>query len=87
MDALQRAGIRTGDSLRAEARGPGEVLLVRDELDPVTQFAGALGPACTPPSELEPAARRVGLTVLDAGVAYRRARRRRRAPRGRRDRR
>ena len=41
VDALQRAGIRTGDSLRAEVRGPGEVLLVRDE-DPVTQFAGAL---------------------------------------------
>ena len=38
---LQRAGIRTGDTLRAEVRGPGEVLLVRDA-DPVVQFAGAL---------------------------------------------
>lgn len=41
VDTLQRAGIRTGDTLRAEVRGPGEVLLVRDT-DPVTQYAGAL---------------------------------------------
>ena len=41
MDALERAGIRTGDTLRAEVRGPGEVLLVRDA-DPVTQYAGSL---------------------------------------------
>jgi bifunctional DNA-binding transcriptional regulator/antitoxin component of YhaV-PrlF toxin-antitoxin module len=41
VDALQRAGIRTGDTLRAEVHGPGEVLLVRDT-DPVAQFAGAL---------------------------------------------
>jgi bifunctional DNA-binding transcriptional regulator/antitoxin component of YhaV-PrlF toxin-antitoxin module len=41
VDALQRAGIRTGDILRAEVRGPGKVLLVRD-VDPMTQFAGAL---------------------------------------------
>ncbi len=41
VDALQRAGIQTGDRLRAEARGPGEVLLVRDE-DPIEQFRGAL---------------------------------------------
>ena len=41
VEALQRAGIRTGDTLRAEVRGPGEVLLVRD-IDPVAQFAGAL---------------------------------------------
>lgn len=41
MDALERAGIRTGDILRAEVRGPGEVLLVRRG-DPVTEFAGAL---------------------------------------------
>ena len=33
--------IRTGDTLRAEVRGPGEVLLVRDT-DPVAQYAGAL---------------------------------------------
>ena len=41
VDALQRAGIRTGDRLRAEVRGPGEVLLVR-EADPVQQFSGTL---------------------------------------------
>ena len=41
LDALRQAGIRTVDSLRAEVRGPGEVLLVRD-VDPVEQFAGAL---------------------------------------------
>jgi len=41
VDALHGAGIRTGDILRAEVRGPGEVLLVRDE-DPVATFAGAL---------------------------------------------
>ena len=41
MDALERAGIRTGDILYAEVRGPGEVLLVR-HVDPVTQYAGAL---------------------------------------------
>lgn len=41
VEALERAGIRTGDTPRAEVRGPGEVLLVR-EVDPVTQFAGAL---------------------------------------------
>ena len=41
VEALQRAGIRTGDTLRAEVHGPGEVLLVRD-IDPVAQFAGAL---------------------------------------------
>ena len=41
VDALRRAGIRTGDILRTEVRGPGEVSLVRDD-DPVIQFAGAL---------------------------------------------
>jgi bifunctional DNA-binding transcriptional regulator/antitoxin component of YhaV-PrlF toxin-antitoxin module len=41
VDALQGAGIRTGDTLRAEVRGPGEVLLVRD-VDPLDRFAGAL---------------------------------------------
>jgi bifunctional DNA-binding transcriptional regulator/antitoxin component of YhaV-PrlF toxin-antitoxin module len=41
VEALRRAGIRTGDTLRAEVRGPGEVVLVRD-VDPVGQFAGAL---------------------------------------------
>lgn len=41
VDALHRAGIQTGDRLRAEVRAPGEVLLVRD-VDPVEQFSGAL---------------------------------------------
>jgi bifunctional DNA-binding transcriptional regulator/antitoxin component of YhaV-PrlF toxin-antitoxin module len=41
IDALHLAGIRTGDRLRAEVRGPGEVLLVRD-VDPVEQFRGLL---------------------------------------------
>ncbi len=41
MEALERAGIRTGDTLRAVARGPGEVLLVR-EVDPIDGFAGSL---------------------------------------------
>ena len=41
VDALRRAGIGTGDTLRAEVVGPGEVRLVRDT-DPVSQFAGAL---------------------------------------------
>lgn len=39
--ALRDAGIRTGDTLRAEARGPGEVVLIRDG-DPLDRFAGAL---------------------------------------------
>ena len=38
---LQQAGLRTGDTLRAEVHGPGEILLVRDE-DPLDRFAGAL---------------------------------------------
>ncbi len=41
VEALRRAGIRTGDRLRAEVRGPGQVLLVR-EVDPIERFAGAL---------------------------------------------
>ena len=41
VEALRRAGIRTGDRLRAEVRGPGEVALVRD-VDPIDRFAGAL---------------------------------------------
>lgn len=39
VDALRAAGIRTGDVLRAEVRGPGELLLVRDAI-PVEQSAG-----------------------------------------------
>ena len=45
LDALERAGIRTGDRLRAEVRGPGEVVLIRDD-DPVARFAGALTDVC-----------------------------------------
>ena len=41
IDTLAQAGLRTGDRLRAEVRGPGEVVLVR-EIDPLTRFAGAL---------------------------------------------
>ena len=41
VEALKRAGIATGDTLRAEVRGPGEVVLVRDD-DPVGRFAGGL---------------------------------------------
>lgn len=41
VDALERAGIRTGDTLRAEVRSPGEVVLVRDA-DPIERFAGTL---------------------------------------------
>lgn len=44
---LQQAGLRTGDTLRAEVRGPGEILLVRDE-DPIDRFAGALTGAYRP---------------------------------------
>jgi bifunctional DNA-binding transcriptional regulator/antitoxin component of YhaV-PrlF toxin-antitoxin module len=40
-EALRKAGIREGDRLRAEVRGPGEVLLVR-EVDPLDRLAGAL---------------------------------------------
>ena len=47
VDALERAGIRTGDTLRAEVRGPGEVLLVRDA-NPVAEYAGALTGVYTP---------------------------------------
>jgi bifunctional DNA-binding transcriptional regulator/antitoxin component of YhaV-PrlF toxin-antitoxin module len=41
IDTLAQAGLHTGDRLRAEVRGPGEVVLVR-EIDPLTRFAGAL---------------------------------------------
>lgn len=41
MDALAQAGLRAGDRLRAEVRGPGEVALVRED-DPLKRFAGAL---------------------------------------------
>ncbi len=41
IDALAQAGLRAGDRLRAEVRGPGEIVLVR-EIDPLARFAGAL---------------------------------------------
>lgn len=44
---LRDAGIRTGDTLRAEVRGPGEVVLIRDE-DPLDRFAGSLTGAYGP---------------------------------------
>ncbi len=40
-DAMISAGLRTGDRLRAEPRGRGRVLLVREE-DPVARHAGKL---------------------------------------------
>ncbi len=39
--AMDAAGLRTGDRLRAEPRGRGRVLLVREE-DPVERHAGRL---------------------------------------------
>jgi bifunctional DNA-binding transcriptional regulator/antitoxin component of YhaV-PrlF toxin-antitoxin module len=45
--ALERAGIRIGDVLRAEVRGPGEVVLIRDA-DPLERFAGSLTGVFTP---------------------------------------
>lgn len=39
--AVRAAGLRTGDRLRAEARGRGRVLLVRED-DPVARHAGRL---------------------------------------------
>ena len=41
VEALRRAGIQTGDTLRAEVRAPGELLLIRD-IDPIDRFAGSL---------------------------------------------
>lgn len=41
MKAMAVAGLRTGDRVRAEAQGPGRVLLVR-EGDAVQRHAGAL---------------------------------------------
>jgi bifunctional DNA-binding transcriptional regulator/antitoxin component of YhaV-PrlF toxin-antitoxin module len=39
--AMAAAGLRTGDRVRAEARGRGRVLLVRED-DPVQRHAGSL---------------------------------------------
>lgn len=41
VEALGRAGLRAGDRLRVEVRGPGELLLVR-EVDPIDSYAGSL---------------------------------------------
>lgn len=49
--AMTAAGLRTGDRLRAEPRGRGRVLLVREE-DPVARHAGTLT-GVYQPGELE----------------------------------
>lgn len=41
MGAVKAAGLRTGDRMRAEAKGRGRVLLVRED-DPVARHAGTL---------------------------------------------
>ena len=41
VDALGAAGLRAGDRLRVEVRGPGELLLTR-EADPIEDHAGRL---------------------------------------------
>ncbi|HUG29205.1 MAG TPA: AbrB/MazE/SpoVT family DNA-binding domain-containing protein [Candidatus Limnocylindria bacterium] len=41
VDALGGAGLRAGDRLRVEVRGPGELMLVR-EADPIDDHAGKL---------------------------------------------
>ena len=40
-DAMQEAGLRTGDRLRARADGAGKVVLERDA-EPLDEFRGAL---------------------------------------------
>jgi bifunctional DNA-binding transcriptional regulator/antitoxin component of YhaV-PrlF toxin-antitoxin module len=51
VDALRRAGLRPGDRVRVEARGPGELSLVR-EPDVLATFAGSLA-GVYPPGYLE----------------------------------
>jgi bifunctional DNA-binding transcriptional regulator/antitoxin component of YhaV-PrlF toxin-antitoxin module len=41
VDALEAAGLKAGDRLRAETTAPGEITLVRED-DPLDRFAGAL---------------------------------------------
>lgn len=41
VDALGSAGLRAGDRLRVEVRGPGELALIR-EVDPIEDYAGRL---------------------------------------------
>jgi bifunctional DNA-binding transcriptional regulator/antitoxin component of YhaV-PrlF toxin-antitoxin module len=51
VDALRRAGLRPGDRVRIDARGPGELALVR-EPDVLAAFAGSL-PGVYPPGYLD----------------------------------
>jgi bifunctional DNA-binding transcriptional regulator/antitoxin component of YhaV-PrlF toxin-antitoxin module len=41
IDALEGAGLKVGDRLRAQVTGPGQITLLREE-DPLDRFAGAL---------------------------------------------
>lgn len=41
VEALRKAGLKPGDELRAEADGPGRVLLVRED-DVIARYAGTL---------------------------------------------
>jgi bifunctional DNA-binding transcriptional regulator/antitoxin component of YhaV-PrlF toxin-antitoxin module len=41
VEALNGAGLKVGDRLRADVSGPGQITLVREE-DPLERFAGAL---------------------------------------------
>jgi AbrB family looped-hinge helix DNA binding protein len=47
VDALRRAGLRSGDELRVEADGAGRIVLVRDD-DRITRYAGDMGDVYTP---------------------------------------
>lgn len=51
VDAMRRAGLRPGDRVRIDARGPGELALVR-EPDVLATFAGSL-PGVYPPGYLD----------------------------------
>ena len=51
VEALRRAGLRPGDRVRIDARGPGELALVR-EPDVLAAFAGSL-PGVYPPGYLD----------------------------------
>lgn len=47
VDALRRAGLKTGDELRVERATPGRIVLVRAER-PLEHFAGSLRDAYPP---------------------------------------
>ncbi len=51
VDALATAGLRTGDSLKVEARANGEIVL-RLEEDPIERFAGVFS-GMYPPGYLD----------------------------------